>query len=301
MGRVKRQPRQPRPKVRAKQYCRWWWRRSWRWRLRWFRWRWSGRTKSGATNTGATQFLYPDSATTPASKPTPKLLATGLPDWHSRASTGSDAGIIRPCSTTPTPSNWCKMWSITRQRRRAKSVHRTLIFKWRTKTSAAPNEARQNLSKAVPAEAEFRQLIGNEDDGMLARFLQNKLKLMFWHRLGADPDLIFGAQLILDRVVDGLRVLIQPDPRCKTKSASRCSMTTRSPSPFRARIFRRAGSARLSPRKSATRSRIGKWPRISSIPPRSRRPRAPPSSLSGCSSPCSCWPSAWEAGSSSAA
>jgi signal transduction histidine kinase len=77
---------------------------------------------------------------------------------------------------------------------------------------AAPNEARQNLSKAVPAEAEFRQLIGNEADGMLARFLQNKLKLMFWHRLGADPDLIFGAQLNLDRVVDGVRGLIQPDP-----------------------------------------------------------------------------------------
>ena len=79
-------------------------------------------------------------------------------------------------------------------------------------TGAALNEPPQNLSKAVPAEAEFRQLIGNESDGMLARFLQNKLKLMFWHRLGAEPDLIFGAQLNLDRVVDGLRGLIQPDP-----------------------------------------------------------------------------------------
>jgi len=78
--------------------------------------------------------------------------------------------------------------------------------------AAVLNEPLQNLSKAVPAEAEFRQLIGNESDGMLARFLQNKLKLMFWHRLGAEPDLIFGAQLNLDRVVDGLRGLIQPDP-----------------------------------------------------------------------------------------
>jgi hypothetical protein len=50
------------------------------------------------------------------------------------------------------------------------------------------------------------------------------------------------------------------------KSASRCSTTTPSPSPFRARIFRRTGSARSSPRKSATRCRIGKSPRISSIP-----------------------------------
>jgi signal transduction histidine kinase len=69
-----------------------------------------------------------------------------------------------------------------------------------------------NFSKVIPAEAEFRQLIGDETDGMLARFLQNKLKLMFWHRLNRKPDLIFGAQLNLSRVVDGLRDLVQPEP-----------------------------------------------------------------------------------------
>jgi len=74
-------------------------------------------------------------------------------------------------------------------------------------------ETRQNnLSKVVPAEAEFAQLIGNQTDGMLARFLQNKLSLMFWHRLSTQPDLIFGAKLNLNRVVDGLRGLMQPDP-----------------------------------------------------------------------------------------
>lgn len=79
----------------------------------------------------------------------------------------------------------------------------------RTKADAA-DEA--NVSKVVPAEAEFGQLIGNVADGMLARFLQNKLKLMFWHRLRHDPDLIFGAQLNLTRVVDGLRPLVQAEP-----------------------------------------------------------------------------------------
>jgi signal transduction histidine kinase len=74
------------------------------------------------------------------------------------------------------------------------------------------NETDKNLSKAIPAEAEFSQLIGSETDGMLARFLQNKLKLMFWHRLNRDPNLIFGAQLNLNKVVDGLRDLVQPDP-----------------------------------------------------------------------------------------
>ena len=68
-----------------------------------------------------------------------------------------------------------------------------------------------NLSRVVPAEAEFGQLIGGGTDGMLARFLQNKLRLMFWHRLSTDPDLIFGAQLDLDRVVEEIRVLVQAD------------------------------------------------------------------------------------------
>lgn len=73
----------------------------------------------------------------------------------------------------------------------------------------AADVADGNLSKAVPAEAEFSQLVGNDYDGMLARFLQNKLKLMFWHRINRAPDLVFGAELNLNRVVDGLRGFIQ--------------------------------------------------------------------------------------------
>jgi signal transduction histidine kinase len=78
--------------------------------------------------------------------------------------------------------------------------------------SGKDTDVQDNLSKVIPAEAEFSQLIGNETDGMLARFLQNKLNLMFWHRLSREPDLIFGAQLNLQRVVDGLRGLVQTDP-----------------------------------------------------------------------------------------
>ena len=81
-----------------------------------------------------------------------------------------------------------------------------------SKDEGAVDGQQKNLSKVIPAEAEFAQLIGDQTDGMLARFLQNKLNLMFWHRLSTQPDLIFGAQLNLNRVVDGLRGLIQPDP-----------------------------------------------------------------------------------------
>jgi signal transduction histidine kinase len=83
------------------------------------------------------------------------------------------------------------------------------------KVQTLAEEQQNNLSKVVPAEAEFGQLIGNGTDGMLARFLQNKLRLMFWHRLGSEPDLIFGAQLNLDRVVDGLRGLVQAGPELR--------------------------------------------------------------------------------------
>ncbi len=85
-------------------------------------------------------------------------------------------------------------------------------YQFADKADVVADGSDNNLSRVIPAEAEFRQLVGNETDGMLARFLQNKLKLMFWHRLNAAPDLIFGAQLNLARVVDGLRGLIQPDP-----------------------------------------------------------------------------------------
>ena len=90
----------------------------------------------------------------------------------------------------------------------------------------ADNESQANLSRVVPAEAEFGQLIGNGTDGMLARFLQNKLRLIFWHRLSTEPDLIFGAQLNLDRVVDALRGLVQADTEMHDEICLAISTTT---------------------------------------------------------------------------
>ena len=66
-----------------------------------------------------------------------------------------------------------------------------------------------NASKIVSAEAEFRQLIGEANDGEVARFVQNKLGLMFWHRLSRDPQLVFGAQVDLNHLTADLRKLHQ--------------------------------------------------------------------------------------------
>ena len=75
----------------------------------------------------------------------------------------------------------------------------------------APNEpaTELNTSKVMSTEAEFGQLIGEANDGMLARFVQNKLRLMFWHRLVRDPQLVFGAQLNLAQVSGGLRAIVE--------------------------------------------------------------------------------------------
>src|SRR5436190_1627989 len=73
---------------------------------------------------------------------------------------------------------------------------------------ASPPEEQQ-ISKVAVSEAEFRQLIGNDTDGMLARFIDKKLKLLFWCRSARDPQLIFGAQLSLARVEEELRPVIQ--------------------------------------------------------------------------------------------
>jgi signal transduction histidine kinase len=66
-----------------------------------------------------------------------------------------------------------------------------------------------NTSKLIAAPAEFRQLIGDEAEGALARFVDNKLNVLFWRRPPADPGLIFGAQLALPRLQEELRPLLQ--------------------------------------------------------------------------------------------
>lgn len=76
----------------------------------------------------------------------------------------------------------------------------------------APNEAggaEQNTSRVVSTEAGFGQLIGEAADGMMARFVQNKLRLMFWHRLARDPQLVFGAQLDLEAVKTGIGLIME--------------------------------------------------------------------------------------------
>jgi signal transduction histidine kinase len=70
-------------------------------------------------------------------------------------------------------------------------------------------QAQQQLSKVAPAEAEFQQLIGEASEGTLARFVDNRLNVLFWYRSPRDPRYIFGAQLDLARLKQELNGLVQ--------------------------------------------------------------------------------------------
>ncbi len=66
----------------------------------------------------------------------------------------------------------------------------------------------QQFSKLSSAEAEFRQLIGDETEGTLARFLDNKLNVLCWYRPPRDTNLIFVAQLSLASIKNELQTIV---------------------------------------------------------------------------------------------
>jgi signal transduction histidine kinase len=78
---------------------------------------------------------------------------------------------------------------------------------------AAPNakevETQQQFSKISSAPAEFRQLIGEDRDGTLARFVDNKLNVLLWYRAPEQPGVVFGAQLSIPRLVEEIRPIIE--------------------------------------------------------------------------------------------
>ena len=74
-------------------------------------------------------------------------------------------------------------------------------------STKAPDAA---LSAIMPAESDFRQLIGQSTSGSIARFLEDKLCLLVWS-LPAHDSIVFGAQLDQGKLVDKLRSLVQPE------------------------------------------------------------------------------------------
>jgi signal transduction histidine kinase len=68
-----------------------------------------------------------------------------------------------------------------------------------------------SISNVLPAEAEFHQLIGTAMSGSVARFVGNELFVIFWHRTTVNPELVFGAEVNLNRFTKDFEHLILPD------------------------------------------------------------------------------------------
>ncbi|HUR46795.1 MAG TPA: HAMP domain-containing sensor histidine kinase [Candidatus Saccharimonadales bacterium] len=85
-----------------------------------------------------------------------------------------------------------------------------------TKSGKVPATASQKEPgggdvKGPTEQAEFRALVGDSSEGSLARFEQNKLKVMFWYRPARDPQVVFGVQMRMARLTESLRQAIQLD------------------------------------------------------------------------------------------
>jgi signal transduction histidine kinase len=63
----------------------------------------------------------------------------------------------------------------------------------------------QQYSKLSCTDAEFRQLIGDQSEGTLARFLDNKLNVLCWYRPRRDTNYIFVTQLALGTLKEQLK------------------------------------------------------------------------------------------------
>ncbi|PWU20133.1 MAG: hypothetical protein C5B50_04760 [Verrucomicrobia bacterium] len=81
----------------------------------------------------------------------------------------------------------------------------------KSQSSLEAQQLEQPLSKLALTEGEFRQLIGEQTEGMLARFVDNKLSVLLWSRAPRDPSFVFGAQLDLTRLKEALTHLFKED------------------------------------------------------------------------------------------
>ena len=80
----------------------------------------------------------------------------------------------------------------------------------RTVQPSKDTSADSTESKLAVEETNFRQLVGDQTDGTFARFLQDKLHVMLWHRAAADSNLLFGAQVNTTRLVEELQGYVTP-------------------------------------------------------------------------------------------
>ncbi|MDC0325579.1 HAMP domain-containing histidine kinase [bacterium] len=82
-----------------------------------------------------------------------------------------------------------------------------LFSKESVKRKIQPEHAPQGKgsdSDLTVTESAFSDVVGESQEGMLSRFLDDELNFMVWRRLPQDPDLVIGAKLNLKRIRLGI-------------------------------------------------------------------------------------------------
>jgi signal transduction histidine kinase len=93
----------------------------------------------------------------------------------------------------------------------ARNVSPQQQFKGKTQGDEYPS-----ISRLAASETEFRQLVGQNNEGMLARFVDNKLNVLVWYRPPTSSNVIVGAKLSLPRLLETIAPIIsdlEPDLR----------------------------------------------------------------------------------------
>jgi signal transduction histidine kinase len=132
--------------------------------------------------------------------------ASSSPSWANSLANGSQQPAL-PQAQSEANANYDRRYAGNRPQQTRKVSPQQQA--WTYQKIAAPEDNQQQFSKAAASEAEFRQLIGDASEGALARFVDNKLNVLFWCRPDGETNLVFGAQLALPRLIDGLQGVIQ--------------------------------------------------------------------------------------------
>jgi signal transduction histidine kinase len=115
-----------------------------------------------------------------------------------------------PASTTPeSSSDFLGRLGFNKAKQQARNVIPQQMAGASQKLGGAFENNDQQFSKIAASEAEFRQLIGEDNDGALARFVDNKLSVLFWCRAARAPQVILGAQIDLSRLERELGALVR--------------------------------------------------------------------------------------------
>jgi signal transduction histidine kinase len=84
------------------------------------------------------------------------------------------------------------------------------------KAEKSPPVKDSMISKLAASESDFRQIVADQSEGMVARFLQNKLHVLMWYRSAREYNTIFGAQLDLRHIKEALTAMVDKlDPELR--------------------------------------------------------------------------------------